>query len=488
MSPPSRFIRRHRHDHERGADRLDERQERRQDGRPWTVGALVAAPAPATFSRSGRCASRPATCRLRLIPPAAPHRSAAPIIPLVRVGGEGGLLDDAVLEGDATFLRRPAPSTTKYNLGEIRASDPGTRADVVAAIPASATGRWRPSGPRTTSALAADAGPERVATHTPTVPVAAAATSRAPPCLPTQSALARPSLGPLGRSAGGRCPSPPGRCSTRARSPRPSLGLGPAPATSELQWPRHGSGRGNGHARATRLHRRLHRRSPLAIDDALRRQLGDMLELYGQEHDRRAPPVPPARLLDPAARLHRLHRRRRPPPSGSRSPSRVHGQHRRPGRLHADVTGSASRTGRSSTGSPLAARSGRWVFHCHIFGHAAYSASILRSSPSSPTTPTGNERPLRRRRRALAHRARRRRPPRWTGTLRPIPKATPSPSSASAGHRDRRTAAAPGRGSGTPPDGPLGRRSCSSPRPTADGNARPDRPSRSRPRDEVRRP
>ncbi len=55
-------------------------------------------------------------------------------IPLVRVGGEGGLLDNAIVEGGviATF-------DTKYATGEILIP-PSSRADVVAAIPDTATG------------------------------------------------------------------------------------------------------------------------------------------------------------------------------------------------------------------------------------------------------------------------------------------------------------------------------------------------------------
>lgn len=59
-------------------------------------------------------------------------------IPLVRVGGEGGLLDHAVLEGTVHPLA-PGAFDTKYDLGEILLS-PGSRADVVIAVPAAATG------------------------------------------------------------------------------------------------------------------------------------------------------------------------------------------------------------------------------------------------------------------------------------------------------------------------------------------------------------
>lgn len=55
-------------------------------------------------------------------------------VPLVRVGGQGGLLDNAVVEG----VTPPVPAGTfdpKYTSGEILIP-PGSRADVVAAIPA----------------------------------------------------------------------------------------------------------------------------------------------------------------------------------------------------------------------------------------------------------------------------------------------------------------------------------------------------------------
>jgi FtsP/CotA-like multicopper oxidase with cupredoxin domain len=55
-------------------------------------------------------------------------------IPLVRIGGEGGLLDHAVVEGGS-----PGGFDTGYDSGEILL-DPGSRADVVAAIPPTATG------------------------------------------------------------------------------------------------------------------------------------------------------------------------------------------------------------------------------------------------------------------------------------------------------------------------------------------------------------
>ncbi|HEX6128939.1 MAG TPA: multicopper oxidase domain-containing protein, partial [Candidatus Limnocylindria bacterium] len=56
------------------------------------------------------------------------------LLPLVRVGGEGGLLDAAVVEGTT-----PGGFDFKYDAGEILL-DPGDRADVVVAFPATATG------------------------------------------------------------------------------------------------------------------------------------------------------------------------------------------------------------------------------------------------------------------------------------------------------------------------------------------------------------
>lgn len=64
--------------------------------------------------------------------------STGTLIPLIRIGGEGGLLDAAVQEGTP---QPPAPATfdAKYDVGEILLG-PGDRADVVAAIPAAASG------------------------------------------------------------------------------------------------------------------------------------------------------------------------------------------------------------------------------------------------------------------------------------------------------------------------------------------------------------
>jgi FtsP/CotA-like multicopper oxidase with cupredoxin domain len=81
-------------------------------------------------------------------------------IPLVRVGGQGGLLDAARVEGGV----EASGFDWKFDHGEILL-DPGERADVVAVFPANATGvytLWTKDYPRTGSGLAG----------IPTVPVA----------------------------------------------------------------------------------------------------------------------------------------------------------------------------------------------------------------------------------------------------------------------------------------------------------------------------
>ena len=84
------------------------------------------------------------------------------LIPLVRVGGQGGLLDQAIIEGGVID-----GYDTKYTAGEILL-DPGDRQDVVAAIPDTATGvltLWTLDFRRT-------GGGAEGWTNIPTVPVA----------------------------------------------------------------------------------------------------------------------------------------------------------------------------------------------------------------------------------------------------------------------------------------------------------------------------
>jgi FtsP/CotA-like multicopper oxidase with cupredoxin domain len=87
-------------------------------------------------------------------------------VPLIRVGGQGGVLNHARLEGDPVSPPPAGVFGFKYTEGEILI-DPGDRADVVAVIPAGATAGqvltlWTQDFPRTGTTFA----------NIPTVPVA----------------------------------------------------------------------------------------------------------------------------------------------------------------------------------------------------------------------------------------------------------------------------------------------------------------------------
>ena len=97
-------------------------------------------------------------------------------LPLLRVGGEGGLLDDVVVDGT-----KPGDFDFKYDEGEILL-DPGDRADVVIAFPATATGvatLWTQDFRRTGGGDSQGGW-----TNTPTVPVAHFELTGAPLALP----------------------------------------------------------------------------------------------------------------------------------------------------------------------------------------------------------------------------------------------------------------------------------------------------------------
>jgi FtsP/CotA-like multicopper oxidase with cupredoxin domain len=87
-------------------------------------------------------------------------------VPLVRVGGQGGVLDHARVEGNAVIPVPAGVFNFKYGAGEI-VLDPGDRQDVVVSIPASATAGqvltlWTQDFSRTGAGFA----------NVPTVPVA----------------------------------------------------------------------------------------------------------------------------------------------------------------------------------------------------------------------------------------------------------------------------------------------------------------------------
>ena len=242
------------------------------------LGARRAGPRRIDAQRAARPGAATADAqRLRgpLLPPA-PDTPTGTLIPLVRVGGEGGLLNNAVLEGglQGTF-------DTRYDAGEILLP-PGSRADVVAAIPSSPTSgvltMWTEDYQRTGSGYS----------DIPTVPVAhfklagspgIARRTRSP-----AAAAAPPSRRPARRCGPRPAPGPrPGAADrhaarTRRRSPRPSR----AWPRQNIQLTQNGQTDlgDRRHLRHPRRLRQLHAR-PASGLDALRR---------GRRHPRAARP------------------------------------------------------------------------------------------------------------------------------------------------------------------------------------------------------
>ena len=112
-------------------------------GRTWAHVPVSAGPAGALAPGASTLNVRPGQgLRLEIVNSAAIRfmrlrltDNSGTLVPLIRVGGEGGLLDHAVEEGGV----QPGGFDPKYDHGEIMLP-PGSRADVVAAIPAAATG------------------------------------------------------------------------------------------------------------------------------------------------------------------------------------------------------------------------------------------------------------------------------------------------------------------------------------------------------------
>ena len=136
--------------------------------------------------------------------------STGAMIPLHRVGGEGGLLDEAILDGGH------APYEWLYDAGEI-VLGPGDRADIVAAFPDTATGvatLW------TLDFQRAGGGSGSPWARIPTVPVGhfemtGAAVAPAYTIAPGTDLLTHPSVGGgvevLGAASGGYAPVPAGK-------------------------------------------------------------------------------------------------------------------------------------------------------------------------------------------------------------------------------------------------------------------------------------
>ena len=205
------------------------------------------------------------------------------LVPLVRVGGEGGLLDAAIVEGGVV-----SGFDFKYGSGEILLG-PGDRADVVAAIPAAATGvatLWTQDFSRTGLGF----------TNTPTVPVmhlnvtgaAGAYTIAAGTPLRTATGSPVETLGaPTGTllNPATFVPAKPGH-------PPP----GPSSSTNV-------GGLGVNGVQGTHDFPGDYSAAPAAGIGPVR-QAGRHPRTHHHEHDRLPPPLPPARLLDPAAGPH----------------------------------------------------------------------------------------------------------------------------------------------------------------------------------------
>ena len=287
------------------------------------------------------------------------------LVPLVQVGGEGGLLDNAVVQGGM-----PGGFDTGYGHGEILLP-PGSRADVVAAIPSSATGTltmWTEDYSRTGGGFAdiptvpvmhlrvtgspvvpaytiADGTPLRAATGDP-VPVIGPATAT----LLDPSAFSPPKLGLASQDI------------KLTQTPNDVLGI-------------------DGDLRDARCGRLPNRAAPGfdPLRDARRHA-----RALGHEPDRwRAPSVPPARLLDAADQPH----------EDRRAPTRlaiqrVPRQHRHSAGLHTDFR--IKIVDRPlADGVTMGGAYGRWLFHCHIFFHA--TNGML--SELVIVQPNGNEKP-----------------------------------------------------------------------------------------------
>ena len=243
----------------------------------------------------------------------------------------------------------------KYSAGEILL-DPGDRADVVAAIPATATGvltLWTQDFERTGS---------RRFSNIPTVPVAhfnvtgcrGGPRTRSASGTPLRVAHRRAAVEVLGPATGTlldpatftpRQAGMPNRTSSCERPPEASLGINGVQGTT--------TSRCDFTADATRRIRPL-------------REARRHARVDGHERDRRAPSVPSARLLDPAADADRS---RQAP--DLHVPAHEFATTSTCPRVHAHLP-PARRPAADGRHQRRAAALGRWVFHCHIFFHAVF--------------------------------------------------------------------------------------------------------------------
>ena len=280
------------------------------------------------------------------------------------------LTDSAGVAGPARPRRRRGRAARqRRRRGRHRRRAPSTRSTTRArscSTRATAPTSWRPSRParRRQRADAVDRG---LPAHR-----AAAASRTSRPCRSCTSTSPAAPVGSTRSPTARRCAPRPATPSRRSPRPTGTL-LNPAtfsPPKLGMVEPGHPSSpHDRQHLGINGIHRRRttsRATTPTSphLGSTRYAEVGDIARADGHEHDRRAPPVPPARLLDPADRPDDRPAR----PDATRSLHRVQGQHRRPARVHADLPGPARRpaAGGRHTGGAL----GRWLFHCHIFFHA----------------------------------------------------------------------------------------------------------------------
>ena len=411
---------------ERGPDRPHQRQERRRPrGQPDAPGALAGnaetmsvqagqglrlqilnaavdallPPAPDARARRRPCRSRSSASAAR----------AACSTRRIQEGGTPGRVRHAVHAGEILFT-------------------PGTRSDVVAAIPAAATGTltlW-------TRGLPADG--QRLLEH-PDGPGRALHRQRRGVRQTTSRRY-----DPLRDATGdhGRGPGPAATDTAQPRRVRAGQARRLARRTMELQALANDELRVDG----------VFGTHDVAVDYTLADHLGstryavsgETLPALGVQQHRRQPPVPPARLLDPAARPDR------PGGDADASPTRR--------TTASSATTSTIKAGYTlnfrvridprplTDGTTSGGELGRWVFHCHIFFHA--TNGML--SELVVVDGDGNERPNIDTRPRRHGRVKQGDTATVTGKLRTTSTAIPCHAERERRDGDRRSAAGNGRG------------------------------------------
>ncbi|MGH2446126.1 MAG: PKD domain-containing protein, partial [Candidatus Limnocylindria bacterium] len=299
-------------------------------------------------------------------------------IPLVRVGGEGGLLDHAVLEGTAT-----GGFDFGYDEGQTLLG-PGDRADLVAAIPASAAGiatLWTEDFRRTGGGDIAGGW-----TNSPTVPVAHFEVSG-----PTVSPAFTIGAGTALRAATGDpvevLPAPSGSLLDPATFAPPKFGM----AASNMQFTTSGGFPGIDNIKGTHDFT-LDYTAQAHLDSTRYAELGDTLELTVEN-------------TSPAHHPYHLH-------GFSIQPISYTNCHEEPSNTplpipsftfpevefmdNIDIPGGCTLTFRVRLedrpmvdGVTPGGGAGRWMIHCHIFFHH----TLGMVSELVVTDANGNERP-----------------------------------------------------------------------------------------------